>query len=93
LAEAIGARVRGLVDGGHNPGDILILLRTRGAMADAINRALKQRAIAVAGTDRLLLTEHIAVEDMMALMQTVLLPEDDLSLACLLTSPLGGPVR
>jgi ATP-dependent helicase/nuclease subunit A len=90
LADAIGARVRGLVDGGHNPGDILILLRTRGAMADAINRALKQRAIAVAGTDRLLLTEHIAVEDMMALMQTVLLPEDDLSLACLLTSPLVG---
>jgi ATP-dependent helicase/nuclease subunit A len=90
LAEAIGARVRALVDGGHNPGDILILLRTRGAMADAINRALKQRAIAVAGTDRLLLTEHIAVEDMMALMQVVLLPEDDLSLACLLTSPLVG---
>ncbi|MEO0384610.1 MAG: double-strand break repair helicase AddA [Pseudomonadota bacterium] len=90
LAEAIAGRVKSLVAGGQNPGDILILLRTRGAMADAINKALKARAIAVAGTDRLLLTEHIAVEDMMALMQVVLLPEDDLSLACLLTSPLVG---
>lgn len=90
LAEAIASRVEGLVEAGQNPGDILILLRTRGAMADAINKALKARAIAVAGTDRLLLTEHVAVEDMMALMQAVLLPEDDLSLACLLTSPLVG---
>lgn len=90
LADAIAGRIASLVARGHQPGDILILLRTRGAMADAINRKLKDRAIAVAGTDRLLLTAHIAVEDMMALMQVALLPEDDLSLATLLTSPLIG---
>jgi ATP-dependent helicase/nuclease subunit A len=82
LADAIAARIADLIAGGQTPGEILILLRTRGAMADAINRALKQRAIAVAGTDRLLLTDHIAVEDLM--------PEDDLALATLLTSPLVG---
>ncbi|MFK7792326.1 MAG: double-strand break repair helicase AddA [Devosiaceae bacterium] len=90
LADAIAERIAGLVRAGQNPGDVLILLRTRGAMADAINRKLKDRSVAVAGTDRLLLTEHIAVEDMMALMQVVLLPEDDLALATLLTSPLIG---
>lgn len=90
LADAIAERITGLIAGGQTPGDILILLRTRGAMADAINRALKQRAIAVAGTDRLLLTDHIAVEDLMVLMQVALLPEDDLALATLLTSPLVG---
>ncbi len=90
LAKAIAGRIETLMKAGQSPGDILILLRTRGAMADAINRALKERSIAVAGTDRLLLTDHIAVEDMMALMQVVLLPEDDLSLAALLTSPFVG---
>lgn len=90
LADAIAHRIAELIAGGRTPGDILILLRTRGAMADAINRALKQRAIAVAGTDRLLLTDHIAVEDLMVLMQVALLPEDDLALATLLTSPLVG---
>lgn len=90
LAEAIADRAAELIADGQTPGDILILLRTRGAMADAINRALKKRSIAVAGTDRLLLTDHIAVEDLMALMQVALLPEDDLALATLLTSPLVG---
>ena len=36
------------------------------------------------------LTEHIAVMDLMALGRVVLLPEDDLSLAALLKSPLIG---
>ncbi|MEM6712406.1 MAG: double-strand break repair helicase AddA [Pseudomonadota bacterium] len=90
LADAIAGRVETLLQSGAVPGDILILLRTRGAIADAINRKLKERSIAVAGADRLALTDHIAVEDMMALMQTVLLPEDDLSLATLLVSPLIG---
>lgn len=90
LAKAIAQRIAELIAGGQSPGDVLILLRTRGAMADAINRELKDQAIAVAGTDRLLLTDHIAVEDLMVLMQVALLPEDDLALATLLTSPLVG---
>jgi ATP-dependent helicase/nuclease subunit A len=44
----------------------------------------------VAGLDRLVLTEQPAVQDLMALADSLLLPQDDLALACLLTSPLGG---
>ena len=72
------------------PGDILILSRIRGAQTDAINRALKTRDVAIAGADRIKLTEHIAVMDLIALGRVALLPEDDLSLAALLKSPLIG---
>ncbi|MEQ9690198.1 MAG: double-strand break repair helicase AddA [Bauldia litoralis] len=72
------------------PGSILILTRTRGAQTDAINRALKTRNIPIAGADRMTLTEHIAVMDLMAIGRVVLLPEDDLSLAAVLKSPLIG---
>ena len=44
----------------------------------------------IAGADRLTLTEHIAVMDLMALGRVMLLPEDDLSLAAVLKSPLIG---
>jgi ATP-dependent helicase/nuclease subunit A len=53
-------------------------------------RALKQRGIAVAGADRMRLSEQIAVMDLMALGDFVLLPEDDLTLATVLKSPLIG---
>ena len=46
--------------------------------------------MAIAGADRIKLTEHIAVMDLMALGRVMLLPEDDLSLAALLKSPLIG---
>ena len=72
------------------PGGILILTRSRGALTDAINRELKRRGVPIAGADRIALTEHIAVMDLMALARFVLLPEDDLSLAALLKSPLVG---
>ncbi len=72
------------------PGGILILTRTRGAQTDAINRALKTKGVPIAGADRLTLTEHIAVMDLMALGRVMLLPEDDLSLAAVLKSPLIG---
>ena len=44
----------------------------------------------VAGADRLALAEHMPVSDLMALGRAILLPEDDLNLACLLKSPLLG---
>ena len=72
------------------PGDILILVRQRGALFEAIIRALKNAHIPVAGADRLVLTEHIAVMDLLALADAVLLPQDDLSLATVLKSPLFG---
>ena len=94
LAKTIGRWLHGgeRLDSGEpiRAGGILILCRTRGAQTDAINRALKSRGVPIAGADRLHLTEHIAVMDLMALGRVALLPEDDLSLAALLKSPLIG---
>jgi ATP-dependent helicase/nuclease subunit A len=72
------------------PRDILILVRKRTALVGEIIRSLKKKGIPVAGADRLVLMNHIAVMDLLALGQFVLLPEDDLTLACLLRSPLIG---
>jgi ATP-dependent helicase/nuclease subunit A len=76
----------------HNvrPGDILVLVRQRGPLFEAIIRALKNEGIAVAGADRLMLSEHIAVMDLLALADALLLPDDDLALAATLKSPLFG---
>jgi ATP-dependent helicase/nuclease subunit A len=71
-------------------GDILVLVRQRGPLFEAVIRALKNAGVAVAGADRLILTEHIAVMDLMALADALLLPEDDLALATVLKSPLFG---
>jgi ATP-dependent helicase/nuclease subunit A len=72
------------------PGDILILVRTRGPFFEAVIRALKQNRVPVAGADRLELAEHIAVLDLVAAGRAALLPEDDLNLASVLKSPLIG---
>jgi ATP-dependent helicase/nuclease subunit A len=71
-------------------GDILVLVRRRGAFANALVRALKARDVPVAGLDRLALTEQIAVQDVLAACDAVLLPQDCLAVANVLTSPLGG---
>ncbi|MBW6400543.1 double-strand break repair helicase AddA [Roseomonas sp. HJA6] len=74
------------------PGDILVLVRARarGGFVPALVRALKDLRIPVGGVDRMVLAEQIAVQDMLALADVLLLPEDDLSLAALLKSPLVG---
>jgi ATP-dependent helicase/nuclease subunit A len=71
-------------------GDIIILVRNRNSLFEAIIRALKDAGIPVAGADRLKLTEHIAIMDLMALGRAMLSSEDDLTLAALLRSPLMG---
>ncbi len=83
-AQPHGRRVR--------PGDILVLVRARarGGFVPSLVRALKDLRIPVGGVDRMVLAEQIAVQDMLALADVLLLPEDDLSLAALLKSPLVG---
>ena len=71
-------------------GDILILVRKRAPFAPVMVSALKERGIDVAGADRLMLTEQIAVQDLVALGDFLSLPDDDLTLACVLKSPLFG---
>ncbi|WP_315836401.1 double-strand break repair helicase AddA [Bradyrhizobium prioriisuperbiae] len=71
-------------------GDILILVRRRGKTFSAVIQALKQSGIPVAGADRLKLTEHIAIIDLMNLADALLFRRDDLALAVALKSPLFG---
>ena len=71
-------------------GDFLVLVRRRGQFDRALVRELKKRGVAVAGLDRMKLTQQLAVQDLVALCEALLLPQDDLTLAEMLTSPLGG---
>jgi ATP-dependent helicase/nuclease subunit A len=71
-------------------GDFLVLVRRRGQFDRALVRELKQRGVNVAGLDRMKLTDQLAVQDLMSLCEALLLPQDDLALAEMLTSPLGG---
>jgi ATP-dependent helicase/nuclease subunit A len=91
LARRIARTVRQMVDdGAARCGDVLILVRQRGELFEAIIRALKNQHVEVAGADRLMLTENIAVMDLLALADALLLPQDDLALATVLRSPLFG---
>ncbi|MDQ0316749.1 double-strand break repair helicase AddA [Amorphus orientalis] len=98
LAERIAATIRGWLDSGARrpngarikAGDVLILVRKRKPFADVVIRSLKAAGVPVAGADRLTVTEHIAIEDLIALGRFLLTPADDLSLAAVLKSPLFG---
>ena len=99
LAQRIADTIKGWLDTREllhsenrpiRPGDILILLRKRRPFAGPMVAALKSRGIAVAGADRLRLSEQIAVADLMSLGDFLTLPEDDLALAEVLKSPLFG---
>ena len=99
LAESLADWIRAQTSGGvmlesrgraARPGDVLVLVRRRDDFVRALGRALKQRHVPVAGLDRMVLTEELSVQDLLALCEVLLLPEDDLSLAEFLTSPLGG---
>lgn len=95
-AESVVAMIDGWITNGEwlesrgrpvEPGDIMILLRKRGQVADDMIKRLKARGIPVAGSDRMVLTDQIAVMDLIAVAQFVLLPEDDLTLATVLKGP------
>ena len=90
LAKKIAAHITLWQRTGTKPGDVLILVRQRGPLFEAIIRQLKAAGIQVAGADRMVLLDHIAVMDLIALADALLLPEDDLALASVLKSPLFG---
>lgn len=99
LAETIAATVAGWIGKGDllegqgrlvRPGDIMVLVRKRDSFVHALSRSLKNCGVAVAGADRLLLTDHIAIKDLLAIGRFALQPHDDLSLAALLRSPIFG---
>lgn len=97
LAEKMAATIAGWIKhqrvlrGYSRPvraGDILVLVRTRTDFMGYLSRALKERGVPVAGLDRMRIADHLAVRDLLACAQFLLLPGDDYTLACLLKSPL-----
>ena len=71
-------------------GDVLVLVQRRSGFVAELVRALKERDLPVAGTDRMVLTDQLAVRDLISLGRFALLPDDDLTLAELLKSPFIG---
>ncbi len=99
LARAIAATIENWLKNGEmlashdrllRAGDIMVLVRRRNAFVDELLRELKQRRVPVAGADRLTLSEQLAVKDLVALGQFLLLPDDDLTVAAVLKGPLFG---
>ncbi len=71
-------------------GHFMVLVRRRNEFVGALVQQLKRAGVGVAGVDRLNLGEELAIQDLLAMARFVLLPQDDLNLACLLKSPLIG---
>ncbi len=98
LAQALARRIAGWIgnetlESKGRPvraGDIMILVRRRNRFVAEMVRALKAHDIPVAGVDRMVLSEQLAVMDLVALGEFLLLPEDDLTLAVVLKGPLIG---
>ena len=98
-AEALAERIRAMVKEAPmlastgrplTPGDILVLVRSRAELASLIVARLFTAGVPVAGVDRLHLHEPLAVQDLLAAIRFAVQPNDDLSLASLLVSPLIG---
>ena len=98
LAKRIAKHVKAMIDAREavweksalrpmHAGDVLALVRKRGAMFRELIKAFKREGLPVAGADRMVLRDELAVQDCLALMQVALDPADDLSLACVLKGP------
>ena len=100
VAENIATQIRHWIDAGFplvkggerlaGPGDVMVLVRKRKELAGLIVARLHAKGVPVAGVDRLRLGAPLGVRDLMAAMRFAAQPEDDLSLACLLVSPIFG---
>ncbi len=96
-AERIGRQIKHWIDTKRPLGargkavvadDILILVQTRGRVFKEIIRELKNLNIPTPGADRLAISEHIVIADLLALGDIMLNRRDDLTLAALLRCAL-----
>jgi ATP-dependent helicase/nuclease subunit A len=71
-------------------GDFLILVRSRGRLFQEILKACKALGLPIAGADKLKVMDELAVQDLRAVLSFLATPEDSLSLASALRSPLFG---
>ncbi|WP_055047563.1 double-strand break repair helicase AddA [Devosia sp. A16] len=97
VAERIAREIRGWIDAKRPLGprgkavsadDVLILVQVRSVLFHEIIRALIRAGVPTPGADRLAVTTHLGVLDMMALGDVLSNPADNLQLAALLRSPL-----
>lgn len=103
LVREIAAKIRHMLDNNYpvydrdsgsyrpaTPGDIMILVRKRSGIYDDIAKTLHQFNIPVSGNDRIVLKNEMVIQDLLALLKVITLPDDDLNLAGFLKSPLIG---
>jgi len=104
LARQIARNIRRMIDSNQaipdetapsgfravQPGDFLILVRRRSGFFHEVIRECKMQDLPIAGADRLKVGAELAVRDLAALLSFLATPEDDLSLATALRSPLFG---
>mgnify|MGYP002856984330 CR=1 FL=1 len=99
LARQIAQNIKDMVEKGeilaskNRPiryGDFMFLVQQRNAFVEEFIRACKEKGVNIAGIDKLKLLEQIAVQDLISLSNFLLLPDDDLSLAEVLKSPIFG---
>ena len=98
LAKMIAQRIKAMVGHEDLPAkgrklryrDFMILVQRRNVFVDELVRECKLCGVAVAGVDKIKLSEQVAVQDLIALGNFLLLPTDDLTLAVVLKSPLFG---
>jgi len=101
LAQSIADSIADMLESGTIPakngglrtvraGDVMVLVRRRSDLFHQIIRACKTRDIPIAGADRLRIGGELAVKDLTAVLSFLSTPEDDLSLAAALRSPLFG---
>lgn len=102
LARQIARNIRKMIDSNQaipdenapsgfravQPGDFLILVRRRSGFFHEVIRECKMQSLPIAGADRLKVGAELAVRDLAALLSYLATPEDDLSLATALRSPL-----
>ena len=101
LAAQIADTIRQMIESGQpipdagkmrpvHAGDFLILVQSRSDIFHEIISACKTRDLPIAGADRLKVAAELAVKDLAAMLSFLSTPEDNLSLAIALRSPLLG---
>ena len=96
VATRIAREIRGWLDAGRRlangrtmtADDVMVLVQSRSALFHEVIRALIAAGLPTPGADRLLVTQHIVVKDLLALADVLANTGEDLQLAAVLRSPL-----
>lgn len=92
LARKIANKIQYLItnDTDFTANDIMVLVRKRDVFIHYLITELEQKKIQAAGYDRFVISDHIFIQDLLALGHVLLDPNNDFKLCALLKSPLFG---